>query len=129
MGKLSPVLGGAVLLLATAAFSAPAAADVTDAQARCVERSGRHADNTIGEITDGGTPIRTGPYSDCRVIWRTTSAEQRAQYHCYAFNDVENDWTYLTVGAYTGWVYSGNLYGGGSYVPCDTRITGPAPRG
>jgi hypothetical protein len=118
-----------VVLLAGTFSVGPAAAEVEKLQARCIERSGRHADTATGEITNGGTPIRTGPYKDCRVIWRTTVAEQRAYYHCYAFNDVGNDWTYLTTGGYTGWVFSGNLYGGGSWVPCDTKVTGPAPQG
>lgn len=66
----------------------------------------------------GSQPVRTGPSSDCGVVFYTGTG--RLLYHCYYVNGAGNRWTHVRLEGTNieGWIYGGNLTNGGATHRC-----------
>jgi hypothetical protein len=91
------------------------AAGAGTADAACQTRSWVDVSSASGHgDKSGGTPIRSGPSADCRVV-REVGSSSLLYYHCWSFSSAGNLWTHVRIKGtqVSGWVYNPNLDDGG----------------
>ncbi|WP_052851063.1 SH3 domain-containing protein [Streptomyces avicenniae] len=111
-------------LAATALVTAPHATAATageSAAAACPQPKHSNKDAYSSEIIAslGSAPLRAGPSSDCPTVVRVYSGT-RFQFHCFVYNSSGNSWTFVRLDGTQiyGWMYDGNIGGGGSTKRC-----------
>lgn len=109
-----PTAALGIVLTTASAHSVPDSSQGAEGPRSCLTHPRwSNKDGGSGYVKENGV-IRTGPHNYCD--WTIVGTDRKLFWHCWTKNEAGNKWTHVRVSGTNanGWVWDGNLTGGGS---------------